>query len=83
MEQLSSTLASKGIENAVMLGHSQGGIITQAYLQDVLPARPEQLVGAILLGTFPLGHLPPLSPSMWDTLGWMTGYPYFVATGQP
>lgn len=53
---LAATLDSLQLRNAVLLGHSQGGLITQFFLRDALAKRPEgEVAGAVLMGTFPLG----------------------------
>ena len=82
---LSATLDELRLRDAVLIGHSQGGLVAQSFMQDALPARPDTVAGAVLLGTFPLGLFPPAAmmlrrPSIYSMLG-VIGYSHLSLTG--
>jgi pimeloyl-ACP methyl ester carboxylesterase len=55
---LELTLTRLDIRGAALVGHSQGGLIAQAFVKDALPRHPELLSSLVLLGTLPLGMAP-------------------------
>ena len=48
----------KGNETIVLVGHSQGGLVAQCCLHKS-PFLCEKTRGTVLMGTYPLGHVPP------------------------
>jgi pimeloyl-ACP methyl ester carboxylesterase len=89
---LEFTLTSLDVRGAALVGHSQGGLVVQAFIRDVLPHSPRLLAGAVLMGTMPLG-LPPTElvlralqghPNMyWGRCGMgLLAYTYFMLTGR-
>lgn len=58
LELTLSTTAAGGGGRYVLLGHSQGGLVAQSALINCREIR-ENCLGAVLLGTFPLGFVPP------------------------
>jgi pimeloyl-ACP methyl ester carboxylesterase len=80
---LEAAIAGLGLDEFVLLGHSQGGVVAQSLLIHMSPALRAKVIAVVLLGTFPLG-LPPPPALLQQTRSMYTfpGYAYLALFGR-
>eukprot|EP00542_Grammatophora_oceanica_P009385 CAMPEP_0194027824 /NCGR_PEP_ID=MMETSP0009_2-20130614/1872_1 /TAXON_ID=210454 /ORGANISM="Grammatophora oceanica, Strain CCMP 410" /LENGTH=325 /DNA_ID=CAMNT_0038666997 /DNA_START=24 /DNA_END=1002 /DNA_ORIENTATION=- len=83
LTDLEHTLKQEVCGRYILLGHSQGGLLTQSALQNSKEIR-ENAVAAVLLGTYPLGLTPPVGKLLKEPRNMYTdlGYAYICGFGK-